>query len=251
MSRNAGVYGLRQAEGALGRAAARAVTAGPLAESPGRRPLATLLPHPRVEAFLSDAQRSLSLFVPGLTHLLQGRRALGLLFLSWLVFLGALGWSVLGNMDRLVPTLGWLGRSSSIAFGTVAVVYGLGAAVHIAAVWTALGPPSTTRPPRARHPLGPAIASFLVPGWGQILNGDRVRASLCLGCCWLVAGAWIASSNPATALLSEHFPAVGSLEQSMRAPIVAWFAKWTLPLLLWCMAVYDAAASAVGRRQRR
>jgi hypothetical protein len=79
--------------------------------------------------------------------------------------------------------------------------------------------------------------------------GDRFRAILFLGGCWIVAAAWIVSSAEATDLINAYVPIVASWEQAARAPLVVWMVKWTTPFVVWCLAVYDAAVSAASRRR--
>jgi TM2 domain-containing membrane protein YozV len=198
--------------------------------------------------FVSDFTQSLSVFVPGATQMVRGQVTLGLFFLSALVFLGALASAVLDTIDRLAPTLDLLGWSAALAFWVLGSAFVLAAAAHLAAVWN--GCEAVTegdRPPR--HPVVPAVASLIVPGWGQILNGNRLRAMLFLGGCWLVAGTWVVCSPSTTELLSTYLPVVGPWEQLARAPLLTWSLKWTVPVVLWSLAVYDAAAGAAVHRR--
>jgi hypothetical protein len=50
-------------------------------------------------------------------------------------------------------------------------------------------------------------------------------------------------------LLNVHLPAVTAFEEALRRPGLVWVARWTAPVLLWVLAVYDAASSAAGRRR--
>jgi len=240
MSRHVEVYDLGNADRAFGQRPVRRPTA---ATEPSR--LGGVLDQERVALLASDVTRSLSMFVPGASQMAQRRVSLGLFYLTSLVFLGTLASAIVGTMDRLAPTLELLGLPVAGAFWTLTSIFVLAAALHLSAVWTAL--PSMVHRP-TRHPLVPAVASALVPGWGQCLNGDRLRAMLFLGACWLIAGAWLATSAQATEMINTYFPVVTPWEQSARAPIVIWSFKWTTPLLVWCLAVYDAASSAAGRR---
>jgi hypothetical protein len=81
-----------------------------------------------------------------------------------------------------------------------------------------------------------------------VLNGDRLRAALFLAGCWFVAGVWITASPAATELFNTYVPVVSAWEQSARTPMLIWTLKWTTPLVLWALAVYDAASCAAGRR---
>jgi hypothetical protein len=175
-----------------------------------------------------------------------GRITEGLFYVSTLAFLGALSAAILETVDRLVPTLELLGRSTAWVCWMLGVAFVLGAALHLAAVWTAWRP-GDGREYRALHPAVPAAASLIVPGWGQVLNGDRLRAMLFLGGCWIVAGTWILSSAWATDLFNTYAPVVAPWEQSARAPLAMWTLRWTAPVVLWSLAVYDAMASAAAR----
>ena len=116
----------------------------------------------------------------------------------------------------------------------------------MAAVWTAI---SWTRQTR-RRPIVSGIASGLMPGWGQLLNGDRVRALFFVGSLWVVGCGWLLSSSLATDLLNFYAPIVSPFEQSARSPQLIWAVKWATPLLIWAMAVYDAVTSAARQRHR-
>jgi hypothetical protein len=201
-----------------------------------------------VAFFVSDFTQSLSVFVPGTTQMVRGQITLGLFFLTTLAFMGALTSAVLETVDRLAPTLELLGWPVAGAFWTLGSAFVLAAAIHLAAVWNGCGEATEgDRPPR--HPIVPALASLIVPGWGQILNGNRLRAMAFLGGCWVVAGTWIICSPAATELLNAHLPVVGPWEQLARAPILTWSLKWTVPVLLWSLAVYDALTSAAVQRR--
>jgi len=188
--------------------------------------------------------RSLSIFAPGSTQVLRGQITRGVFYASALLFLASLAWALLETLDRLAMTLDVLGRSVSFVFWVLALILALATSVHLAGVWTAM----EDAPRSARHPVVAGIASAIVPGWGQLLNGDRIRTMLFLGGLWLVGGAWLASSTMATDLLDSYVPIVTPFEQSARAPFLLWTTKLTAPFVIWALAIYDAAASAVARR---
>lgn len=257
MSQNAEVYDLGEVERAIRHG--RQQTTQAVKPTPTRRPAPTPTRRPirdsfvdgrRVALFASDFSRSLSLFVPGATQMFQGRIALGLFYVTMLAFMGTLTMAVLGTIDRLAPTLDLLGASVALVFWTLGIAFVLACALHLAAVWTAQNPAADRDRP-LRHPLVPAVASLIVPGWGQILNGDRARAMLFLGSCWLIAGVWIVSSQSATDLVNTYVPIVAPWEQSARGPLILWTLKWTAPVVLWSLATYDAVASAAGHRRSR
>ena len=245
MALNVEVYDLGEADRTVGQQRTRPLPR-PTIRQP-RRLIRTSLDNDRVALFVTDITRSLSVFAPGASQLVRGRVSSGIFFLASLVFMVALSSAVLQTMDRLAPTLELLGYSIAVAFWTLGIAFALAAALHIAAVWTSFAPVSGERPPR--HPVVPAVASVIVPGWGQVLNGDRLRAALFLAGCWFVAGVWIIASPAATELFNAYVPIVSPWEQSARMPLLIWTLKWTAPLLLWALAVYDAATSAAGRRR--
>jgi hypothetical protein len=192
--------------------------------------------------------RSLSLFLPGAGQLVRGDLSTGLFLLTMSVFLVSLAWAILETLDRLAVTLELLGISIVAAFWTLGAIYVLAAALHLTGVLSVVDEPS----PRERviyHPALTGVASALLPGWGQLLNGDRVRAGLFLGCVWIAAGIWVVASPAATELLSAHLPAVSRWEQAARNPGLLWVARFTFPALLWALAVYDAAASSIHARR--
>lgn len=191
---------------------------------------------------------TLALFVPGAGQLIRGQVGLGLFFLAWTGFLSAFVWAVLATFDRIAPTLALFEMPLAVPFGVLAASYALAATLHVASVVHATAPVSGGDPPRP-HPVISGVASGLIPGWGQILNGDRVRSALFLTAAWTVAGVWVAGSPSATGFFNTHLPAVSPWEQALRVPFVAWTARFTLPAVIWILAVYDAAASAAHSRR--
>jgi TM2 domain-containing membrane protein YozV len=190
--------------------------------------------------------RSLSLFLPGTTQLLYGRLSRGLFFITSLLFIAVFCRAVIGTLDRLAPTLELLGSSATAAFWSLAVAFACAAALHLAAISNAHECKLTVR---SMHPAVPGVASAIIPGWGQLLNGDRVRSLLFIAGGWLAAAVWIVSSDASARLLDGYAPAVTPLEMSLRNPTILWMFKWTIPVVLWTLAVYDASASAVARRK--
>jgi hypothetical protein len=218
--------------------AATAEVSSQLRKPPPRRP-------EKPASLVGDLADSLSLFVPGLSQIVRGNHTAGLFYLSWMAFLGALVAAVLGTLDRLVPTLELLDRSPAWISWVLGGVFCLAATLHMTAVWNVREAGRRS----GRHPAIPTVASLIVPGWGQLLNGDRLRCMLFLGGCWIVAGAWILSSDWATDLFNTYVPVVAPWEQPARAPLVLWTLRWTAPVVIWTLAVYDAASRAVARRR--
>ena len=210
------------------------------------QPVSTRMARAPMEELWSDVVHSLSLFMPGVSQIIRGQVPLGLFYLSSLAFLGSMTWAILQTLDRLAVTLDLLGLSMYLVFWTLVWIYSMVATIHLSGVWTATEG-SRRRTP---HPAVSAAASLIVPGWGQILNGDRLRAVLFLGGAWLAAGFWIAASAPVTDLFNNHLPVVTPWEQLARTPLALWTARWTLPLVIGCLAVYDAAASAIDHRRK-
>jgi TM2 domain-containing membrane protein YozV len=192
----------------------------------------------------SGIVRTFSLFVPGLGQILRGRVAAGAFFFTWIAFCAAVSWALVSTLDRLLPTLRLLGVSPVVVAWALGAAYAVAAALHLACVHTAAGP-RLDNP----HPLASGLASLAVPGWGQLLNGDRTRALLFLGGTWLTVAAHVVTSGDVTGLLNVYVPAVTPWEQFLRGPEILWVLRWTLPVALWTLAVYDAAASSIHRRR--
>jgi hypothetical protein len=180
---------------------------------------------------------SLSLFLPGSGQLLAGDWLRALFFVSSLGFLVTFSWALLSTMDRLAPTLVLLGQSRATGVWALGAAYGLAGLLHLAAVLTA-GQEIETR--RAGYRVSSGIAAFasaLIPGWGQILNGHRLRAAAFLAGLWLCGLAWLLVSAPVQDLLARFdlvLPGAWSVIGSTAF-------RWTAPAVLWALAIYDAA----------
>lgn len=184
---------------------------------------------------------SLSLFVPGLGQLALGRGAAALGYLSILGFFGALAWAVLTTIDRATPTLAALAWPRETPLLVLAAVFIFSALAHVGSVLDAAGPDRD----RAPHPLVAGLAAGLVPGWGQILNGHPRRAALFLVATWGLGAIGAARSAAVEPVLrAAEWSLPGPLSAAAPAgPILAAFA------VVWALAVYDAAASAVAARR--
>ncbi len=192
-----------------------------------------------------DVAGSLSLFVPGAGRMIRGDIAVGLFFLSSLAFLGSLAWAIVVSLDRLPGTLTLLGLPAAAAVWSLAAIYVMAAALYLANVvrrgphWPELGCSEGV------HPVLAGIASAIIPGWGQLLNGNRKRAAMFLGGLWVVAAAWLLST-PAVATAMDR------MDLYLPHPVPLFYSaavRWTMPAVLWTLAVYDATSSAATARQ--
>jgi TM2 domain-containing membrane protein YozV len=186
-----------------------------------------------------DVCGSLSIFLPGAGQILRGEVALGSFFIVSLAFVGTLAWAVLGSLERLESTLALLGYPSSVAAWILCALFGIAGALHVTCVVNAGSDAA-----RVPHPAIAACASLVFPGWGQILNGDRLRAALFVCLVWLGAAAWIMVSPPAIHLLEVLGLYLPAWVDFLTSPA----ARYTLPAIVWTLAVYDAASRAAHRR---
>jgi hypothetical protein len=176
----------------------------------------------------------IALLVPGAGHVLRARFATGLFFLASIGFLGTLSWALLGTLDRLGPTLALLGLPSAGGVWALGIAFLLAATLHVASVvgsvqdWSSPGP------------VIAGVASGLVPGWGQALSGRRWSAALFLTGCWVVVVAWVLVSPPVRGLLETQGLALPRALVLLSSPV----ARWSLPAVIWTLAVYDAAVKA-------
>ena len=188
---------------------------------------------PRGAGFLT----SLSIFLPGAGQILLGAIANGLFFLTSIGFLGTLGWAILASYDRLTRTLDLFGIPTAATLATLLTIYVLMAILHLCAVLHAHSLVSTPSSPR--HPVLMALASLLVPGWGQLRNGCYGKGTVFLASLWLLAAAGILVSGALT-VFAQLAPALNTMAQSL------WFRVLllTATTVVWALAVYDAAAFA-------
>ncbi len=189
---------------------------------------------------------SASLFVPGTGLMVAGDPGLGLFVLSTLGLVGALTWALLETFDRLLPILGLFELPLEIPALVLVSFYLAAVALHIGGAVQAQALAARHEPPKALHPALTGVASAVVPGWGQLLNGHRARAALFLLGLWLVAGGALLMSPPRHPAMHQ----LGSLIPVGPA------SKWgvavllTVAALLWALSVYDAVMGAVSRRRR-
>jgi len=189
---------------------------------------------------------SLSMFVPGLGQMIAGEIGWGLFYLSGMGFCAAALWAVLVTLDRLVPTLRLLEVPPEFLVLTVGALAALAMALHLGAVLQAhtLAEGGETRTPS--HPIVAGLASLLIPGWGQLLAGHRRRAILFLGSVWLLSVAWLLVTPPGMRVLTGLSLALPAALRDGWGPIV----MLSAPVVLWAIAVYDAAAGAAAERSR-
>ena len=189
---------------------------------------------------------SLSIFVPGLGQMISGEIGWGLFYLSGMGFCAATLWAVLVTLDRLVPTLRLLNVPLEFLVLAVGTLAFLAMTLHLGAVLHAhsLAAGGEARAPS--HPIVAGLASFLIPGWGQLLAGHRRRAVLFLGGVWILSLAWLLVTPAGMRVLARLGLALPAALRDGWGPIV----MLSAPLVLWAIAVYDAAAGSAAERNR-
>lgn len=198
---------------------------------------------PRVGWRLSG---SLSLWIPGTGQIAMGETQLGILYLSVLGFAGALGWALFDSLDRLVDTFRLFDYPGAAAFWLLALVYFTGSIAYLSNVLSATAHADGHRANTA-SPVLCGIASGILPGWGQVLNGDRMRAILFLTSVLALVAIGVTLTPRAFELLDGFGLYLPYWKQLHAAPTL----RWTVPILIWALAVYDAVQSAVGKRRAR
>ena len=189
---------------------------------------------------------SLSMFVPGLGQLIAGEVAWGLFYFSGKGFCVAALWALVVTLDGLVRTLGVLdvpGTAIAVTLGSLALLV---VTLHVAAVLHAHAMAMCEGDQSAPHPIVAAIASLAIPGWGQVLAGHRRRAGLFLGGLWLLSGVWGLVTPAGTRVIARLGYALPAAMRDGWGPAV----MLSAPLVLWAIAVYDAAAGAAAERSR-
>jgi len=189
---------------------------------------------------------SLSMFVPGLGQMITGEIAWGLFYLSGMGFCAASVWALLATLDRLVPTLGLLDVPLEVLVAALSSLALLAIGLHLAAVVHAHARAAWTEDQASPHPIVAGLASLLLPGWGQLLAGHRRRAALFLGGVWLLSVAWLLVTPAGMRVLSRLSLALPASLRDGWGPVVLLSA----PIVLWAIAIYDAAAGAVAERNR-
>jgi TM2 domain-containing membrane protein YozV len=185
------------------------------------------------------------MFVPGLGQMIAGEIAWGLFYLSGMGFCTASLWAVLVTLDRLVPTLRLLDVPREVLVVAVASLALFAITLHLAAVIHAQVLAAGARQEVAPHPLVAGLASLVIPGWGQLLADHRRRAVLFLGGVWFSTVAWLLVTPSGTRLLARLGLGLPIAMRDGWGPVVMLAA----PIVLWVIAVYDAAAGAASARR--
>lgn len=188
---------------------------------------------------------SLSLFVPGLGQMVEGEIAWGAFYLSWMALCGACLWAVLDTLDRLAPTLRLFHLPPEVLSLTLATLVFLTISLHLSAVVHAQARAADWDSRFAAHPLVAGLASLLLPGWGQVLAGHRYRAMLFLGGLWILGAAWLIVTPGGMRVLTVLGLPLPAAVRDGWGPVVLLSA----PIVLWVLAVYDAAAGAAAERR--
>ena len=188
---------------------------------------------------------SLSMFVPGLGQMVTGEIAWGTFYLTWMACCAACLWALLGSLDRIAPTLRDLSLPPEVLPMAIAVFLLIAFTVHLSAIVHAQASAAKWDPRFAAHPLVAGLASLLLPGWGQVLAGHRRRAVVFLSAVWMLAAAWLVVTPPGMRVLSRLSLAVPASVRDGWGPA----AMLAAPVVLWVIAVYDAAAGAAAERR--
>lgn len=244
MSREDTIYDL----GDVDRNPPHAVFSGPV-EAPSSRPSlprfgSRSTERPVAPGVSPALAGSLSMFVPGLGQMIAGDIAWGLFYLSGMGFCAAASWAVLVTLDRIVPTL----RLFELPVDAIAVVVSSLAltamVLHLSAVLHAHAQAPGEDGHPAPHPFVAGLASLLIPGWGQLLAHHRRRAALFLGGVWLLGAAWGLVTPAGTQILARIGLQLPATMRDGWGPVTMLAA----PLVMWAIAVYDAAAGAASER---
>jgi hypothetical protein len=159
-------------------------------------------------------------------------------------FCAASLWAVLGTLDRLVPTLRLLNVPREFLVVGVASLALFAIAIHLAAVMHAQAMGAGVRSQSAPHPIVAFLASLVIPGWGQLLTGHRGRAMLFLGGVWFSSVAWLLVTPAGTQVLARLGLGLPAAMRDGWGPVV----MLSAPIVLWVIALYDAAAGAAAER---
>lgn len=197
---------------------------------------------PRVGSALAG---SLSMFAPGLGQIAAGETAWGVFYAAGVGCCVATLWGADATLDRLVPTLALLGVPvQALTVALIAAVLAL-VVLHLSAVVHAFQAEEGSAG-AVPHPIVTGLASFLVPGWGQILAGHRRRAVAFLAGLWAVGLAWLLVTPTAGRAIARLGLGLPSGLREGWGPI----ALLAAPVVIWTIAVYDGVTGAVVERAR-
>ncbi len=205
-----------------GTAAARAAAIRNTPPSPAVRP---------IDAFTD----SLELFLPGSGQLLRGKWSDGFAVLAAAGFLGTLAWAIWTTMDRIAGTLSVLGFTPAAGIYALAVIFILFGGLHATNLLY-----GTVRGPERGHPVVTGLASAVVPGWGQLINRQPAKAATFVLGLWGVALLWVLASPWTIALFDTYGLTFRPGFDVLSHPAV----RWTVPGVIWVLAVYDAVATS-------
>lgn len=188
---------------------------------------------------------SASLFVPGAGYVIAGETGLGVFVLSALGLVSALTWAILETFGRIVPTLAVLELPTEAPLLVLVLLFVTAACLHVGGAIHAQALAERFAPGRPVHPVVSGVASAVVPGWGQLINGHRARAFVLLAGLWILGAAALLMAPPRHEALHE----LGSWLPV--GPLARWgvAALLTISALLWALAVYDAVMGALSRRR--
>jgi TM2 domain-containing membrane protein YozV len=181
-----------------------------------------------------------SLVLPGAAHMLRGEFAKALCLITLTGFTLTLAWAVYGTLDRLGPTLEVLGAPAAAAVWTLGFLALVLVVLHLSGVYGGARPNYRSNMTPAVHPAVAGTASAIIPGLGQLLNGDRGRAVFLLSGLWLVAASWVLVTPWMAGILTSQSLVLPGWLAIATSPVF----RWTLPAVLWTMAIYDAATRA-------
>ena len=180
---------------------------------------------------------SLSLFAPGLGQVAAGEATWGLFFAASFGLCAASLWAAFTMRDRLLATMKVLEVRPAVLVIAAASLVVSAMLLHLAAIshaQTAAGGATDEHP---AHPIVAALASLLVPGWGQVLAGRPKRATLFIGALWLVGAAWLLATPlglHALRVLGIDVPP--ALRDDLGTAILI-----AALAIVWIIAIYDAA----------
>ena len=186
---------------------------------------------------------SASLLVPGAGQLLNGDRALALLFLS----LGGLGAAMAYFAANTWKSLVRLGSIFDVAASALSAVLFI-AGVLLPLLWMVGVAQAYARATRGSKPwpfagltIVPGLASILVPGWGQLLNGQLGKA-VTFQVVWILGG-YIAGASLLWPEPWAGFDRTARLFAGWPFTVVQ-VAAVALAGLAWVVAIYDAFLTA-------